>query len=107
MIAIESNIDNQPAIKDEINNQPPSIKDRKISDKEKIKFRNANGNEIKELNYLVEYIDNNIEKYIEGKKFSIQTRSTKDGKPINKNYNFSDYTDLCSLVKNYLELNYQ
>ena len=31
LIAIENNIDNQPAIKDGINNQPPSIKDRKIS----------------------------------------------------------------------------
>ena len=53
----------------------------------KIKFTDVNRNEIKELNYLVEYIDNSIEKYIEGKNFSIQTRSTKDGKPIYKNYN--------------------
>ena len=35
----------------------------------KFKFKDANGNEIKELNYLVDYIDNNIEKYIEGKNF--------------------------------------
>ena len=32
LIEIENNISNQPAIKDGINNQPPSIKDRKISD---------------------------------------------------------------------------
>ena len=31
LIAIENNIGNQPAIKDGINNQPLSIKDRKIS----------------------------------------------------------------------------
>ena len=72
-----------------------------------IKKTDANGNEIKELNYLVDYIDDSIEKYIEGKIFSIQTRSTKDGKPIYKNYNFSDYTDLWSLVKKYLKKNYQ
>ena len=35
----------------------------------KFKFKDANCNEIKELNYLVDYIDNNIEKYIEGKNF--------------------------------------
>ena len=69
LIAIKNNIDNQPsAIKDRINNQPPSIKDRKISDTKEFKFRDANGNEIKELNYLVDYIDNSIEKYIEVKK---------------------------------------
>ena len=33
LIAIENNIDNQPEIKDGINNQPPSIKDRKIRGK--------------------------------------------------------------------------
>ena len=33
LIAIENNVGNQPAIKDGINNQPPPIKDRKISDK--------------------------------------------------------------------------
>ena len=107
LIAIENNIGNQPAIKDGINNQPPSIKDRKISNTKKFKFRDANGNEIKELNYLVEYIENSIEKYIEGKKFSMQTRSTKDGKPIFQNYNFSDYTNLWSLIKKYLKENYQ
>ena len=69
----------------------------------KIKFRDANGNEIKELNYLVDYIDNSIEKYIIRKNFSVQTRSTKDGKSIYKNYNFSDYTDLWSLVKKIFE----
>ena len=49
---------------------------------------------------MVDYIENSsIEKYIEGKNFSIQTRSTKDGKSIYKNYSFSDYTDLWSLEK--------
>ena len=62
-------------------------------------IRDANGNEIKELNYLVDYIEDNIEKYIGGKNISIQTKSAKDGKTIYKNYNFSDYTDLWSLVK--------
>ena len=103
MIAIEDNIGNQLAIKDGINNQPPSIKDQKISDTKKFKFRDANVNEIKELNYLVDHIENSIEKYIEGKKFSIQTRSTKDRKPIYKNYNLSDYTNLWSLVKKIFE----
>ena len=98
LIAIENNISNQPSIKDGINN-----KDQKISNTKKIKFRDANRNEIKELNYLVDYIDDSIEKYIEGKNFSIQIRSTKDGKPIYKNYNFSDYTDLWSLVKKIFE----
>ena len=78
---------------------PHQLKIEKLVIKKKIKFRNANGNGIKELIYLVEYIDNNIEKYIEAKTFSIQTRSTKEGKPIYKNYNFSDYTDLWSLLK--------
>ena len=87
LIAIENNIGNQPAIKDGINN-----KGKKISNTKKFKFRDTNGNEIKELNYLVDYIEDRFEKYIEGKIFSIQTRSTKDGKPIYKNYNFSDYT---------------
>ena len=32
LIAIENNISNQPAIKNGINNQTPSIKDRKFSD---------------------------------------------------------------------------
>ena len=100
LIAIENNIYNQsPAIKDGINNQPLSIKDRKISDIKKFKFRDANGNEIKELNYLVDYINNSIEKYIIRKIFSVQTRSTRDGKSVYKNYNFSDYTDLWSLAK--------
>ena len=85
------------------NNQPRSIKDRKISDTKKIQFRDTNGNEIKELNYLVDYIDNSIEKYIIRKIFSVQTRSTKDGKSIYKNYNVSDYTDLWSLVKKIFE----
>ena len=76
-----------------------SIKDRKISDTKKFKFIDANGNEIKEINYLVDYIENSIEKYIEGKHFSVQTRSTKNGRPIYKNYNFSDCTNLWSLVK--------
>ena len=99
LIAIENNIGNQPTIKDGINNQPLSIKDRKMSDTKKFKFRDVNGNEIKELNYLIDYIDSNIEKYIKGKKFSVQTKSAKDG----KNYNFGDYTDLWSLVKKIFE----
>ena len=107
LIEIENNIDNQPGIKDGINNQPLSIEGRKIRNTKKFNFRDANGDKIKELNYLVEYIDNIIEKCIEGKKFSVQTRSTKDGKSIYKNYNFSDYTDLRSLVKKYLKENYQ
>ena len=65
LILIEDNIGNQPpTIKDGINNQPSSIKCRKISNKKKSKFRDANGNEIKELNYLVDYIDDSIQKYI-------------------------------------------
>ena len=57
--AIENNIGNQPlAIKDGINNQPLPIKGRKISDTKKFKFRDAKGNEIKDLNYLVDYNDN-------------------------------------------------
>ena len=95
LIAVENNIVNQPsAIKDGINNQPLSIKDRKISDTKNIQVRDVNGNEIKELNYLVDYIDNSIEKHIIRNNFSVQTRSRKDGKSIYKNYNFSDYTDL-------------
>ena len=62
---------------------------------------------MKEQNYLVGYIDNSIEKYIEGKKFSIQTRSTKDKRPVYKNYKFSDYANLWSLAKKYLKENYQ
>ena len=97
--AIENNIDNQPpAIKDGINNQPLSIQDRKLVVQKNFKFRDANGNEIKELNYL-DYIDNSVAKYIIRKNFSVQKRSTRDGKPVCKNYNFSDYTDLWSLVK--------
>ena len=88
--AIENNIGNQPpAIKDGINNQPLSIKGRKISDTKTFKFRDTKGNEIKELNYLVDYIDNSIEKYSEGKNFSVQAKSTRNGKSVEKNYNFS------------------
>ena len=108
LIAIENNTGNQPPeIKDGINNQPLSIKGQKISDTKKFKFRDANGNEIKELNYLIDHIENSIEKYIERKNFSIQTRSTNDGKNVYKNYNFSDYTDLRSLQKKYWKKNYQ
>ena len=102
LIAIENNIGNQPAIKDGINNQP-SIKDQKISDTKKFKFRDANGNKIKELNYLIDYIENSIEIYIEGKIFSIQARSKKAEIPVYKYYNFSDYSDLWSLVKKIFE----
>ena len=102
--AIENNIANQPsAIKDGINNQPLPTTGRKISDTKKFKFRDAKGNEIKNLNYLVDYIDNSIEKYIEGKKFSVQTKSTRNRKFVEKNYNFSDYTDLWSIVKKIFE----
>ena len=102
--AIENNIGNQPpAIKDRINNQPLSIKDRKISDTKKFKFRDANGNETKDLNYLVDYIYNSMEKYIIRKNVSVQTRSTRDGKSVYKNHNFSDYTDLWLLVKKIFE----
>ena len=102
--AIEYNIDNQPpAIKDGINNQPLSIKGKKISDTKKFKFRDGIGNEIKELNYLVDYIEDKIEKYIEGKNLSIQTRSIKNGKPIYNDCNFSDYTNLWSLVTKIFE----
>ena len=102
--AIENNIANQPsAIKDGINNQPLPTKGRKISDTKKFKFRDAKGNEIKDLNYLVDYIDNSIEKYIEGKIFSVQTKSTRNRKFVEKNFNFSDYTDLWSLVKEIFE----
>ena len=74
--AIEYNIDNQPpAIKDGINNQPLSIKGKKISDTKKFKFRDGSGNEIKELTYLVDYIEDKIEKYIEGKNLSVQTKN--------------------------------
>ena len=75
------------------------LKIKKISNTKNIKFRDANGNEIKELNYLVEYSDDSIEKYIEGKNFSVQTKSTKDGMSIYKNYKFTDYIDLWSLAK--------
>ena len=81
--AIENNIGNQPpAIKDGINNQPLPIKGRKISDTKKFMLRDAKGNEIKELNYLVDYIDNSIEKYIKEKKFSVQTKSARNGKSV-------------------------
>ena len=104
LIAIENNTGNQPSEnKDGINNQPLSIKGQKISDTKKIKFRDANGNEIKELNYLIDHIENSIEKYIEGKIFSIQIKSTNDGNNVYKNYNFSDYTDLRSLAKKIFE----
>ena len=103
LIAIENNIGNQPTIKDGINNKPLPIKGQKISITKKFKFRDASGNEIKELNYLVDYIEDSIEKYIEGKNFSIQTSSTKDGKPIYKDYNLSDDTNLWSLVKKIFE----
>ena len=33
----------------------------------------------------------------------MQTKSIKNGKSVQKNYNFSDYTDLWSLVKKYLK----
>ena len=36
LIAIENNIDNQPTIMDGINNQPLPIRDRKISDTNKL-----------------------------------------------------------------------
>ena len=106
ILDIDHNIDNQPSeIKDGINNQPSSVRDRKISDATKFKFRDANSNEIKELNYLVDYINNSIEKYIEY--IFVHTRSTKHGKLIYKNYNFSNYTNLWLLVKKYLKENYQ
>ena len=100
--ATENNIDNQPpAIKDGINNQPLPIKGQKISDTKKIRdereFRDAKGNEIKELNYLVHYIHNSIGN------ISAQTNSTRNGKFVEKNYNFSDYTDLWPLVKKIFE----
>ena len=60
------------------------LKVEKLVIEKKFKFRDANGNEIKELNYLVDYIDNSIEKYIEGKEFSVQTQSTKDEKNVEK-----------------------
>ena len=69
-------------IKDGTNNQPLSIKDQKISGIKNFKFRDAKGNEIKELNYLVDYIENSIKKYIAGKTFSAQTKSTKNGKSV-------------------------
>ena len=80
-----------------------SIKDKKISNTKKFKFRYANVNEIKELSYLVDDIEDSIEKYIEGKISSIQTSTTRDGKHIYKNYNFSDYTNLWSLIKKIFE----
>ena len=45
----------------------------------------------------MDYNDNSTEKYIEGKHFSIQTRSTKDRKPVEKNHDFSNYIDLWSV----------
>ena len=45
------------------------LKIEKLVIHKKFKFRDANDNEIKQLNYLVEYIDSSIEKYIEGKMF--------------------------------------
>ena len=78
LIGIENNIGNQPTIKDGINNQQSSIKDRKINDTKKFKFRDSNCNEIKELNYLVDYIDNSIEKYKE--KFCCANKVNKSWK---------------------------
>ena len=34
------------------------------------------------------------------KNLSVQKMSTRKGKPVDKNYTFSDYADLWSLVKN-------
>ena len=42
-------------------------------------------------------------KYIEGKNFPVQTKSTRNGKSVQKNHNFSDYTDVWSLVKKIFE----
>ena len=39
-------------------------------------------------------------KNVEGKNLSVQKMSTRKGKPVDKNYTFSDYADLWSLVKN-------
>ena len=71
----------------------------KISDTKKFKFKDAKGNEIKELNYLVNFIGNSIEKYIIRKKFSVQTKLTRDGTSVEKNHDFSNYTNLWPLVK--------
>ena len=79
------------------------LKIKKLVVLKKFKFRDAKGNETKELNYLVDYIGNAFKKYIEGKNFSGQKKSTKNGKSVQKNYNFSDYTDLWSLVKKIFE----
>ena len=79
----------------------------KISDTKKFKFKDAKGNEIKELNYLVNFIGNSIEKYIIRKKFSVQTKLTRDGTSVEKNHDFSNYTNLWPLVKKYLKKNYQ
>ena len=42
---------------------------KKISNTKKFKFRDANGNEIKELNYLVDFIEDNIENILKEKNF--------------------------------------
>ena len=79
------------------------LKDEKSVIQKKFKFRDAKGNEIKELNYLVDYIDNSIKKYVEGKSFSVQTKSTKKGKPVDKNYSYR----LVVACKKYLKEHYQ
>ena len=79
--AIENNNDNQPpAIKDGINNQPLPIKGRKISDTKKLSLEMQRVMKLKELNSLVDYINNSIRKYIEGKIFSVQTKVNKKWK---------------------------
>ena len=51
----------------------------------------------------MDYIDNSIKKYVDGKHFSVQTKLTKRGKPVDKNYSFSDYTDLWVACKKIFE----
>ena len=106
LLAIENNIGNQPAIKDGINNQPPSIKDRKSNTK-KFKFIDANGDEIKELHFLVDYIENSIEKYIEGKIFSIKQGQQKMESLFIKIIALVIIQTCGHLKKKYLKKNYQ
>ena len=97
------------AIEDGTNNQPLATEDQKkqsskISDgMKKNEFRDKQGRIIKELNPLIDYIEDNIKKYIEGKRYYLETKTTKKRKGINKEYDFTDYIDLFNFTKKILE----
>ena len=47
----------------------------------------------------MDYIDSIIENYVKGKRYFAETKITKKGKSIDKDYPFNDYADLWSLAK--------